>query len=63
MLERVGLVLIGKFPSFFLERVGLMSDSVNMYASCWILTKTTSINPTIPKTTREGSVDLEKLEI
>jgi hypothetical protein len=36
------------------------SSSVNMYASCWILTKVENV-PT--KASRDGSVDLEKLEI
>jgi hypothetical protein len=30
-----------------------------MYASCWVLTKTENV----AKTSRDGSVDLEKLEI
>lgn len=34
--------------------------SVNMYASCWVLTKVEDANP---KAGRDGSVDLEKLEI
>ncbi|KAE8443270.1 hypothetical protein EG329_002058 [Mollisiaceae sp. DMI_Dod_QoI] len=61
---------ISKFESlgFTPKRVGSREngaciDRVNMYASCWILTKTASINPNIPKTSRDGSVDLEKLEI
>jgi hypothetical protein len=31
-----------------------------MYASCWILTKMENVSA---KTSRDGSVDLEKLEI
>jgi hypothetical protein len=31
-----------------------------MYASCWVLTKLGNISA---KTSRDGSVDLEKLEI
>ena len=38
-----------------------------MYASCWILTKTESLVPLTPQpsepVSREGSVDLESLEI
>jgi len=41
----------------------LTRGSVNMYASCWILTKTASINPNIPKNERDGSIDLEKLDL
>lgn len=31
-----------------------------MYASCWVLTKMENVSA---KTSRDGSVDLEKLEI
>jgi betaine lipid synthase len=38
-----------------------------MYASCWILTKIENLVPLTPKTpsrsSRDGSIDLEKLEI
>ena len=43
--------------------------SVNMYASCYILTKTENLGPITPKTSsssrssRDSSVELEKLEI
>lgn len=72
MLRSAALVpwYIQTFESlgFTAKRVGAREngaciDRVNMYASCWILVKTASINPNIPKTTREGSIELEKLEI
>ncbi|CZR55143.1 related to S-adenosylmethionine:diacylglycerol 3-amino-3-carboxypropyl transferase [Phialocephala subalpina] len=53
---------------FTAKKVGLREngaciDRVNMYASCWILTKTASINPNIPKNERDCSIDLEKLDL
>ncbi len=38
-------------------------DSVNMYASCWLLTKLENIALLPLETTRPSSVDLESLEI
>ncbi|TVY49827.1 hypothetical protein LOCC1_G000422 [Lachnellula occidentalis] len=44
---------------------GTCIDRVNMYASCYILTKIQNLPPVTPvgSRTRDGSVDLEKLEI
>ncbi|KAF4629462.1 hypothetical protein G7Y89_g8685 [Cudoniella acicularis] len=40
---------------------GACIDRVNMYASCWVITKIENIVPRTPS--RENSVDFEKLEI
>lgn len=40
-----------------------MQDRVNMYASCWLLTKVEAAAPSTPKASRGSSVDLEALEI
>jgi betaine lipid synthase len=43
-----------------------MNNRVNMYASCYILTKTENLAPLTPKPAngnRGSSVDLDKLEI
>ncbi|KAL3425071.1 3-amino-3-carboxypropyl transferase [Phlyctema vagabunda] len=43
---------------------GACIDRVNMYASCYILTKIENLGPETPRTpSRDGSVDLEALEI
>lgn len=44
-----------------------MKTSVNMYACCYIITKIEDLTPLTPRastrSSRDGSVDLEKLEI
>ncbi|KAG9228774.1 hypothetical protein BJ875DRAFT_500474 [Amylocarpus encephaloides] len=42
---------------------GACIDRVNMYASCYILTKIEDITPSPKNPSRENSVDLEKLEL
>lgn len=42
---------------------GACIDRVNMYASCWLLTKIEVVAPSTPRATRPSSVDLESLEI
>ncbi|KAK0117966.1 hypothetical protein ONS95_012277 [Cadophora gregata] len=42
---------------------GACIDRVNMYASCWLLTKVEAVAPATPRATRPSSVDLEALEI
>ena len=52
----------------FANRV-MMLDSVNMYASCYILTKVENLIPVTPRASisgrgsRDSSADLENLEI